>query len=182
MDGRISLCRLTIWFCMAAIIGSVLSCVVLAINNSNGLVAVKVTAIDPAKEPKDLKVPLANPGNAAPDYELTLIDELGNSRYLGEKPNESAAEGLTWQLADPVSVSRIATIRLREKDMVMSENLAEIQVHGDLVESKGYRFEFQTERSFSAGVQAFFRTPVGIAIAAGFFLAVVVLVIALFLQ
>lgn len=173
--------RLATWFCVAVIVGSVLACIGLAISKSNGFVAVKVTALDPAKEPKDAKVPLTDPRDALPDYELTLIDDLGSIWHLGAKPNESAAGGLTWRLAAPISVSQVASIRLREKDLVVSENLAEVQLQGDSVESKGYRFEFETERSFGVGVQAFFRTPVGMAILMGFVLAVVVLMLAIFL-
>jgi hypothetical protein len=172
--------RLATWFCVAVIVGSVLACIGLAISKSNGLVEVTVTAIDPANEPKDVKVPLANASDALPDYELTLIDDLGSAWHLGVKPNESAADGLTWRLAAPVSVSQIASIRLREKDLIVSENLAEVHVQGAAVESKGYRFEFETERSFGVGVQAFFRTPVGIAIVVGFLLAVLFLMLAIF--
>lgn len=175
-----NLWRVTSWLCALAIVVSVLACVVLALGKSNGLVAVTVTALDPANEPKDVKVPLANPDDALPDYELTLIDDFGGAGHLGVKPNESAAAGLTWKLAAPVSVSQIASIRLREKDLVVSENLAEVHVQGNSVESKGYRFDFETERSLGVGVQAFFRTPVGIAIASGFFVAVVALVLAFF--
>lgn len=144
--------------------------------------SVTVTAPDPDKEPSDAKVPLADPRDALRDYELSVVDDLGATWPLGVKPNESAAAGLTWKLASPISISQVASVQLREKDMVISENLAVVHVQAASAESKGYRFEFETERSIGVGVQAFFRTPLGVAILVGFVLAVVGLVLAIFSQ
>jgi hypothetical protein len=136
--------------------------------------------LDPAKEPTDHNLPFVKRREALPDYELSLISDDGNVRYLGVKPDESAAAGLTWQLDAPVSISEIASVRLREKDAVMSDSLAEVQIRGDSVESKGYRFEFKTERSFAVGVRAFFSTPIGIAIVVAFGIATVVIILSNF--
>ena len=172
--------RITGWACAAVIVGSVIACIVMAISRSDGLVSVTVTAIDPAKEPTDHNIPLVNQREARPDYELSLIGDNGDARYLGIKPDQSAAAGLTWHIDDPVSVTQIAAIRLQEKDVVMSDALAEVQLGQPIVESNGYRFEFATQRSFSVGVRTFFATPIGIAIASGFFIAVLVLILANF--
>ena len=172
--------RVTAWVCSGVLVGSVLATVGIATVRSNGLVAVTVTALDPSKEPSDHNLPLVKRREALPDYELSLLGDDGHARYLGVKPNESAAAGLTWHLDDPVSVSQIAAVRLREKDTVMSDALAEVQILGASVDSNGYRFDFTTERSVGVGVQAFFTTPIGIAIAAAFGIAVLLIILSNF--
>ena len=170
--------RITGMVCSAVVIDSVMGCVWMAVARSSGLVAVTVTALDPAAEPFDHNIPLVKQREALPDYELSLIGDDGDARYLGVKPDESAAAGLTWKLDDPVSISQIATVRLREKDKMMSDALAEVHISGPSVESNGYRFDFTTERSVGVGVRAFFVTPIGMAIAAAFCIAVVLIILA----
>jgi len=170
--------RLTGWVCATVVVLSVAASVLMAIGRSWSLVSVTVTALDPSKEPSDHDIPLFRRREALPDYELSLIDDRGHVRYLGVKPDESAAAGLTWRLDAPVSVSQIAAVRLREKEMLVSDSIAEVQIVEPPVESNGYRFSFVTERSFGAGLQAFFATPIGIAIAVGFSIAVILIVIA----
>jgi hypothetical protein len=172
--------RITGRVCAVVVLVSVLACVWMAIARSRGLVAVTVTALDPAAEPSDHKIPFVKQREALPDYELSLIGDDGDSRYLGVKSDESAAAGLTWQLDDPVSVSQIAAVRLREKDKMVSDEVAEVHVSAPSVESNGYRFDFKTSRSIGVGVRAFFATPIGIAIMTAFGIAVLLIVLANF--
>lgn len=172
--------RLTGWVCSGVVVASVLACVGIAMVRSIGLVAITVTALEPDKEPTDHNIPLVKRREALPDYELSLLGDDGHARYLGVKPNESAAAGLTWQLDDPVNVSQIAAVRLREKDALMSDALAEVQVLGPSLESNGYRFEFKTERSIAVGLHAFFTTPIGIAVTVAFGIAVLLIIISNF--
>jgi len=172
--------RITGRVCSAVIIASVLACVGIAIARSNGLVSVTVTALDPDAEPSDHSIPLVKQREALPDYELTLIGDRGDVRYLGVKPDESAAAGLIWLLDDPVSISQIATVRLREKDQLLSDQLAEVHVSGPSVEANGYRFDFMIARSVGVGVRAFFTTPIGMAITVAFGLAVLLIILSRF--
>jgi hypothetical protein len=168
--------RLTSWICAGVIIASVLACIAMATAGSNGLLAVKVTALDPAAEPVDHVVPLIKQQEALPDYELEILEVNGRMHYLGTKPNQSAAGGLEWRLSDPVSLVQIASVRLREKDKLVSDDLAEVQITAPSVEAKNYRFDFTTERSFGTGVKAYFTTPIGMAISGAFFVAVALVV------
>ncbi|MEX2114771.1 MAG: hypothetical protein WD845_16380 [Pirellulales bacterium] len=159
------------------VIASVVACVVMATARSNGLVAVTVTATDPKAEPVDHVLPLVKQHESLPDYELVIEMTRDRTQYLGTKPNESAVNGLSWRLNDPVSLAEIATVRLREKDKVISDELAEVHVTAASVTSNGYRFDFQTTQSFGLGVRAFFVTPIGMAISGAFFLGVLLLVV-----
>ena len=163
---------------MGVIALSVGVCVALAVMRSNGLTSVTVTALDPQAEPRDHDLPLVKQKEALPDYRVTVILNDGEWVKLGTKPDTSAAEGLTWQLSEPVSLAAITSVRLDDVDKVVSDTIAEVEFgSGVPVEEKGYRFEFTAERSFAVGVQSFFGTPVGQAIAVGLCLAILAVVL-----
>ncbi len=161
--------------CTATIGGCVLACLAIAVAQSNGLVSVTVTAL--ADEPSDHDIPLFKREDALPDYELSLIADDGSTRYLGTKPNSSADNGLTWTLDDAVSISQIASVRLTEQDKLVSDAIAEVHVLGDSVTANDYRFDFVCAHSFSAGLTAFFRTPIGIAVCVAFGIAILLITI-----
>lgn len=156
---------------------SLAACIVLAVLNSVGLWAVRVTALEGTVEPKDHNLPLVKQTEALPDYELIVVLRSGGTVKLGAKPDTSAADGLTWTLTEPVAVSDIASIRLEEQDKLVSDAVAEVPFSAGPVTEKGYEFHFTTTRSFGVGVQAFFRTPVGVAITGAFFLAIVLVLV-----
>lgn len=172
--------RITGFVCGAVIVGSVLGCVALAISKSTGLVAVKVTALNAAKEPVDHPIPLVKRKEALPDYELVLMLRDRRKVELGTKPDKSAAGGLEWRLNDPVSVANVTSVRLREQDKFMDDAVAEVQLSGDTVTENGYRFDFTTERSAAVGLASFFETPIGKAIVGAFFVAVLLMLVSAF--
>lgn len=168
------------WVCAGVVIVSVSACVIMAAIRSVGLTEVTVTALNREDEPRDHNLPLVKQKEALPDYELTVLLTNGRKLRLGTKPDSSAVDGLTWKLAEPVSVADVATVRLQERDKVISDAVAEVQVVDETVTERGYRFDFATERSTSVGVASFFVTAIGKAITAGFCIAVILLVLALF--
>ena len=174
---KISPWRLTGWICVGVIVASVAACILLAALRSRGLTAVKVTALDGFPEPRDHNLPLVKQKEALPDYELFLMLHSGRQIYLGANPDTSAARGLVWQVSDPVSLADITAVRLREQDQLVSDALAEVQIAGPTATAAGYRFDFSSERSLAVGIQSFFATPIGLAIATGFAIAVVVLIV-----
>jgi hypothetical protein len=173
-----SVWRIVGWLCAGTIGVSVLACVGMAAVRSNGLTRITVTALNPKAEPQDANLPFVKRKEALPDYELILMLANGTSVNLGAKPDTSAAEGLTWQVADPVSVADVVSVKLQERDVVLSDAIAEVQIQGDSVTGNGYRFDFVTEHSVSVGVNSFFGTPIGKAIVAGFVLSVLLIVLA----
>ena len=172
--------RICGWVCVGVVVISVASCVALSAFQSVAVTDITVTALEPDAEPKDHNLPFIKQHDALPDYELHLILRRGGSLRLGAKPNSSAADGLTWHLYNPVSVNRISTIRLREQDKIISDAIAEIEFADRSVTQNGYKFDFATERSFSTGVEAFFELPIGKAIAAGFTIAILLLILSFF--
>ncbi|WP_339910684.1 hypothetical protein [Symmachiella dynata] len=168
--------RIAGWGAVGVIVISVSLCVILAAIRSTGLTSITVTALDPAAEPRDHELPFFKQKEALPDYRLILLLNRGDQVRLGSKPDTSAADGLTWQLSDPVSLADITTVRLEDQDKLLSDTLAEVEVLDDVVVEQGYRFEFTSQRSLTVGIQSFFRTPIGQAIAAGFCIAVILIV------
>ncbi|MHC4400935.1 MAG: hypothetical protein ACYTG0_14760 [Planctomycetota bacterium] len=172
--------RLTGWLCAGVIGVSVVACVIMAAIRSNGLVQITVTALDEASEPRDHNLPFIKKKEALPDYELILILSDGGKVRLGAKPDTSAIDGLTWHVNDPVSITDVASVRLQERDKLVSDAVAEVQVLDESVTENNCRFDFTSERSISVGVQSFFATPIGMAIAAGFCIAVFLMLVSVF--
>ncbi|HBE70373.1 MAG TPA: hypothetical protein DDW52_19665 [Planctomycetaceae bacterium] len=178
-DAVKSLWRVMMTICACVVLASILSCLAIAEFRSSGLTRVTVTAIDAAAEPKDHSIPLIKRKDALPDYEVLVFLNDGERIDLGTRPNSSAADGLTWALNDPVSVSDVAGVRLQDQDKLVSDAITEVQITGPSVSSDNYTFEFTTERSASIGFQSFFRTPVGKVISGAFFIALVVVIVCL---
>ena len=180
-SGSRALWQFTKLLCLGVIVLSVLSCIAMAAVRSVGLTNVTVTALDEQAEPRDLNIPFLKQKDSLPDYTIS-INTTGRKRIsLGAKPNESAIKGLSWKLPDPVSTYDIASIRLNDQDTVLSDAIAEVQFSDDAVTTGNYRFEFETERSFSVGVQSFFETPVGRAIAVAFSIAILLIIVTVFM-
>ncbi len=168
------------WICGGVVVLSVLSCVVIAVMRSNGLTRVTVTALDPDAEPRDHELPFFKKKEALPDYEVIVILKGDEWVNLGAKPDRSAADGLIWELNEPISTSDIASVRLRDQDKVISDTIAEVQLLGDSTTDENYQFDFESQRSFSVGLRSFFRTPIGVAISGGVLIAVVLIVVSRF--
>ena len=139
-----------------------------------------MTALNANAEPRDHDLPLLKKQEALPDYEIIVLLHDGHRINLGSKPDKSAINGLDWTLNKPVSITDIATVRLQDQDKVVSDAIAEVQITDQPVNEGNYRFEFHTERLVSVGVQAFFQTPIGKAIAAAFLVAVLLMLASAF--
>jgi len=164
------LCGVVIVICIAASIG-------VSFARSRCLSSIKVTAIDPSIEPRDHKIPFFKQKEALPDYQIVIRNRnRWISSKLETKVDQSAVDGLNWQLAHPISFKDISLIQLRDKDKIISDPIAEVSVLGDSIEEAGYRFDFSFERSLSVGFTSFFDTQVGMAIMTGFCSVIVILI------
>ncbi|WP_145358808.1 hypothetical protein [Alienimonas californiensis] len=174
--------RAAAWSLCLLIASGIVVCVALAFVRSTALTAVTVTALDAAQEPRDHALPLVRQTEALPDYEIVLRGRrLFEHRSLGVKPDRSAVDGLRWEAAPPVALAEVVAVDLRERDAILSDTLATAQPTVAAVQDGNYRFEFETGRSWEAGVESFFDTPIGKALTAGIMLAIVALVLLPFL-
>lgn len=164
--------RIVGWTVLAAILLSVLSCVGIAALNSTALASVTVTATPGLEEPRDHNIPLVKQKEALPDYEVIVVRTNGREIKLGAKPDTLAVDGLTWYVPEPVGLSEIAYVQLREKDALLSDPITRTNLDSMSSTSDGYLFEFKTKRSITVGLFAFFTTPIGYAILFGILLAI----------
>ena len=123
---------------------------------SKSLTRVTITAIESGAEPKDHELPFFRKKEALPDYNVSVVKTNSDQIDLGSKPDQSAVSGLTWVLPDPVSVAQIASVRLDDKDKLISDAISEVQFTSETVTYGNYEFEFDTEISISAGLYAVF--------------------------
>ena len=172
--------RTTAWICCTVIVGSVVACLVVASIKSEGFIGVTVTATDKSVEPKDHNIPFIKRTDALPDYQLIVVTKRWSTVKLGAKPNTSAVEGLEWTLTDPISVADIVGIRLVDQDKVLSDALTEVEVSDSSITSKGFRFDFETQRSLKVGLESFFDTPIGKTITTAFSIAILIVILAFF--
>ncbi|WP_417388895.1 hypothetical protein [Gimesia sp.] len=177
VKSSVSPWKITSWIGCLVIIGSVLACVVIAATQSEGLKEVKVTALDAAAEPRDHDIPLIRQQEALPDYELLIITRQRIGYKLETKPDTSATEGLVWKLKKPIGIHDIVGIRLQDQDKLLSDALVEVPFSRDPVVADNYRFEFQTVYSAQVGLESFFQTPIGLAIAFAFVIAVLLILV-----
>lgn len=170
--GGSFLWRMTRTLCTSVILLSVLGTVWTAWQQSIGLTAVTVTAVDPDAEPRDPGLPMLKQTHTLPDYQLTINLSNGAKIDAGAKLDASAVNGITWTLSEPVATAQIASVTLSEQDTLISDKLAEVQLGDGVADTDLYHFQFSTQRSFAVGIQSFFRTTLGLAVCAAFFCAV----------
>ena len=110
-------------------------------------------------------------GASLPDYELRIgTGKAGwfgsrDLRSLGVRVNQSAADGLTWSVAPPISTAEIGLVSLADvDDLKIDEQLAELSLRDFDTLHAGYRFEAATEFSPLVGLESFLTSPLGLVI------------------
>lgn len=180
LDGAksVSPFRVLGWICAGVIGVAVLACVLLASSRSEGLSRVTVIAQKDTDEPRDHQIPFIKQKEALPDYELVIVCRRGTNERLGMKPDRSARDGLTWTLREPISINDIASVRLQDRDKVLSDVVAEVEFTKGPATDSGFDFQFETVQSSKVGIDSFFDTPIGKAISGAFFIAVLLMLLA----
>ena len=150
------------WLLLAAaalLAACVVGSVIVAHGRSEVLTAITVKAVDPAQEPRDAAVPFAQDQDELPDYYLRLT---GAERVeLPTKPNRSAAGGLRWELTDPPEWRSVTGVTLLDEDQFADDLIASVRLTREGGTDGNVRFAFEAARSWEAGFDAFFDTPVG---------------------
>jgi len=165
----------------AASVVGVLALVFLVLSaiNSEGIDSVTVTFVGPGDEVRDNVVLGIGKEDERPDYRLDIVHGQGRHR-CGTVLNRSAAEGITFTVADDISISRVQELVLVEDDKLQDDTVARVQPSGETISAGGYRFDVTTSRSFKVGLDWFFSTEVGKAISLGITIGIVVVILAMF--
>ena len=147
-----------------------------AVLNSERLDTVTVRFQGPGEEVRDARLPGADPEDALPDYRLDIVHTEGRFR-AGTWPNQSAAEGLVFTVAEDIPLRQVQELVLVEDDRLKDDPLVRVQHTDQTMSAKGYTFTTSASRSMAVGLGWFFATAVGKAILAGITLAVVILIV-----
>lgn len=150
-----------IFFTISLLIGGVIIYYGVILPQSTAITRVTVTSLAPETEVRDEPFSFENPTDALPDYRLDLIDATGHETLLWPLRNQSAAEGLTWDLIEPLHVEAIAELRLVEVDNSSSDRIAQGLLAGESTTFTQYRFDLTKEHNTDVGFEYFYKTPLG---------------------
>lgn len=155
--------NLTAWICAGLIVLAVASSMYIASTRSTGIKSITVTFVG-KEEIRDHKIPLFKKKESLPDYTLSVKHAKRGRILLGTKVDQSAREGLSWELPKTYSTEDITLISLTDKDELLSDSVAEVSFTGKQVVENEYQFEYELETSFKIGLESFWETAVGKAI------------------
>jgi hypothetical protein len=164
----------------AAILGTVLLAglfLFLSWRNSVVVTAVSIQVRDGIKEHTDHTLLGIGAEHHLPDYRVKLrVNRRLLAMDLGTKLNTSATNWLEYPVQDIVPLRRIQEVIIIEDDKVENDTLERLQIAGTEATGTQFLCRLTTTRSFEAGMNWFFATPVGKAVAAGIVIGLVVLV------
>ena len=150
---------------------------VLSWGNSLVVKSVAIRIKDGVKEHTDHKVFGFGAEHHLPDYRVKLhVSRRFLTIDLGTKLNASATNWLAYPVNDIVPIRRLQEVIIIEDDKVENDLLDRIQGSDPEMAGKDFQCRLTTERSFDAGLNWFFATPVGKAVAAGIVVGVVLLI------
>ncbi len=152
---------------------------VLSAVHSEGVDSVVVTFVGPGDEARDKAILGFGKEDVQPDYRLDVIHSQGSHR-CGTVLNRSAADGITFVVADDVPLGLVQELVLIEDDKLQDDTVARVQLAGKSASANGYRFDVATSRNFKVGLDWFFSTAVGRAISAGITIGIIVVIVAIF--
>jgi hypothetical protein len=156
----------------------VLVFVVLSAMHAKSVTAIDIKVKDPATEYRDKSLLGLGKDNVLPDYKLKLRTTDGGWTGLGVKPNQTAAQWLSFPVRDNVPLRSALEIELYDSDKFNSDLLDRVQIGGTDISSQKYQYHLHTEYRFETGLLWFFNTALGKAIAGGITIAIIIVIVA----
>lgn len=113
-----------------------------------------------------------------PDYKIKLrVNRKFLAIDLGTKLNTSATNWIDFSIAEIVPIRHLQEILIIEDDKIESDTLDRIQPTGDAFDGSAFHARLATGRSFDAGLNWFFNTPLGKAISIGITIGVILVIL-----
>lgn len=164
-----------LWYAVLCIL--LLLLLVLSVMNGETLKAVEIRLLPDQADYNDRRIPLLTKGaDYLPDYQLQY--QLGDHwNNIGTIPNKSAKDWLTYDLAVEPCRSLVQRVRVVEDDPLEDDLLDEVALLPSTAQGTMFEFRFHSGYSFKAGLDWFFDTPIGKAIAVGISIAIALLVL-----
>jgi hypothetical protein len=153
---------------------------VLSFRNSTVVTSVAIRLKDGVREHQDRTVLGVGKEHQLPDYRVKLhVTRRFLNVDLGTHLNTSATNWIEFSVKEVIPLRHVQEVLIIEDDKVVSDALERLHIAGEMTEGKSFHCRLTTERSFEAGMNWFFNTPVGKAVSFGIALLVVLLAIAL---
>lgn len=166
---------------MAAIILLAGLFIVLSWRNSLMLQSVSICIKEGVKENFEPPALGFNAPHQLPDYRVKLkLSGKFLAVDLGTKLDTSATNWLEYPVSDVVPVRRLQEVIVIEEDKLASDILERVQGSGPEMEGANFKYRLATARSFEVGLNWFFSTTLGKAIAIGIVIGLVLLIGQLF--
>jgi len=154
-----------------------LTFVLFAAMNAQSISSIDIKIIEPSTEYRDKSVLGFGKKEVLPDYRVKLRTTSNRWIELGIKPNRSAVEWLTFPVKDNLPLRNAQEIQLFDADKLEDDLLDRVQIGSEVTSSQHYQYRLHTEYRFETGLQWFFGTALGKAIAAGITLAIIIVVV-----
>jgi hypothetical protein len=155
--------------------------VALSFKNSTVVKSVAIHLNDGVKEHRDPSLLGVGKEHQLPDYQVKLhVTRRFRNVDLGTRLNTSATNWIEFAVKDVVPLRHLQEVLIIEDDKVVNDVLDRVPVRNETTEGRLFQCRLATERSFEAGMNWFFDTPVGKAVSAGIALFVILLLISLF--
>jgi len=149
-------------------------------RNSTIVTGVAIRLNEGAREHRDPTILGLGKEHQLPDYRVKLhVTKRFLKIDLGTKLNTSATNWLEYPVKDIVPLRHVQEVLIIEDDKMASDILERFQIVDQTAVGKSYHCRLTTTRSFEAGMQWFFDTPVGKAIFIGIIVFVVLILITL---
>lgn len=150
---------------------------VLSWNNALVVTAVSIRIKDGVKEHTDHTLLGIGAEHHPPDYRVKLhVSRRFLAMDLGTKMNTSATNWLVYPVNDVVPLRRVQELVIIEDDKLENDILDRIQGANLEMAGKDFQCRLTAERSFDAGMNWFFATPLGKAVAAGIVIGLALLI------
>jgi hypothetical protein len=149
-------------------------------QNSSIVTSVAIRLNEGVREHRDPTILGLGREHQLPDYRVKLhVTKRFLNIDLGTKLNTSATNWLEYPVKDIVPLRHVQEVLIVEDDKVASDILERFQIVDQTAQGKSYHCRLNMTRSFEAGMQWFFSTPVGKAVSIGIIILVVLIPIAL---
>lgn len=154
---------------------------VLSWTNALVITSVSIRIKDGVKEHTDHTLLGIGVEHQLPDYRVKLhLSRRFLATDLGTKLNTSATNWLVYPINDIVPLRQFQELIIIEDDKLENDILDRIQGAGLEMTGKDFQCRLTATRSFDAGMNWFFNTPLGKAVAAGIVIGVALLIVSLF--
>ena len=107
-----------------------------------------------------------------PDYEVVILGRDRHRWNLGFKKDTSAADGLTFPVAEPIPLRHVQAIVVQDKDRYETDVLDTTPILAPHFQTERFAYTIDTAATFDAFMNCFFGAGLGLVISIGIALGI----------